>query len=1036
MGVARSRAEGLRAVEGLAGDFGAGLDVYQAPDFNETANRNQFIDPLFEALGWDVGDRQRWGRRREVVVENRQTTTATVAGEDDWDLDLTDEEFDARAVTNSYPDYIFRVDAVDRFVAEAKKPAVNLQGRGPAFQAKSYAWSKGLPIAVLTDFEEFRLFDARLRPEFERPRAGVVPGFDLRFDSYPDRWDDLWDLLSREAVVGGSLEQFIADKPVRGAQPVDRAFLTELAAWRMRIATDLKQRNSDLTGHELAEATQRILDRVVFIRVMEDRGILEQLVLRRHARTTDAYRSLRSAFRNLDAVYNGQLFSEHFSERLDMSDAVLQELVASLYYPGPYRFNVIGTDLLGSIYEQFLGQTVTLDVHGRASVEDKPEIRHAGGVYYTPRWIVSTIVDRTLGPLLRGKTPRQVANIRILDPACGSGAFLLGAFEYLVRWHEDYYENHPTESPQSHFLTSAGERRVTSDAKATILANNIYGVDIDPQAVEVTQMSLYLSMLEHESHGTLNAQRRLFESAFLPRLDRNIRNGNSLLSPDDVDLGRLFSDEELGRRVNPFDWRDEVDGFGEVFQERGGFDVIIGNPPYTRIQVLRDSRPDEADVYQRIYASAAEGSFDIASLFVEQGLSLLRSDGVLGFIITRGFCETDAGRPLRRLLSEGRHVSSIVDFGSGLVFEGVSAYTLLLFAGARSSRHLTLTRVPSPPSPATLAAAEAPGRELSARVRAQTLSSEEWDLAMPAESALLDRLAATHPTLGDACGSVIFQGVVTGADYIFRLTDVGAAADGLRVCRHRSTGEEVVIEEHLLRPVLAGRSDIHRFVTAPPSEWLLLPYARAESQDRFRLLRRDELAQSYPLAWSWLETHEEELRRRAGQWTADNYWGYSRRQNLELFEEPKILVPYMIDHLCATLENSNVYLVNVSTGGYGIPTSNLASPHFVTALLNSRLLSWVLRRYSRAFRGDWFAARKENLARLPLVSADAEAMNDVVDSYARCLQSRFALGLARSDSDADRLRRAHRAFVASYDAAVEDLYELTALERAVVAATT
>ena len=548
---------------------------------------------------------------------------------------------------------------------------MNLARKAPSFQAKSYAWTMRLPIAVLTDFEELRVFDARHRPHYDQPDAGLVPGFNLKFTDYPDHWSTIWGLLSREAVLGGSLDGFIARHPARGAQPVDRSFLAELDDWRKRVARDLYDRNPELNHWDIAEATQRILDRVVFTRVMEDRGIVTEPILRRHARLADSYRRLGPEFRRLDAVYNGQLFAYHFSERLELSDELFQNLVASMYFPAPYRFDVVAVDLLGSIYERFLGQEITVTPRDGVKVEDKPEVRHAGGVYYTPRWVVERIVERTVGPLVEGKTPRAVANIKIVDPACGSGAFLLGAFDYLVAWHEHYYDLHPEENPKGHFVTAGGARRLTADAKATILANNIFGVDLDAQAVEVTQMSLYLALLQDENLATLQAQQRLFETAFLPKLDRNIRWGNSLLSSDDLPNSVLFGSEELRRRVNPLDWTDKAGGFGEVFAKRGGFDAVIGNPPYTRVQVLRQYRPEETAAYQARYRSASEGSFDIASPFIERGLELLRPDGRLGFIVSRQFCETAAGRPLREKLAGGRHVQEVVDFGAGLVFEPV-----------------------------------------------------------------------------------------------------------------------------------------------------------------------------------------------------------------------------------------------------------------------------------------------------------------------------------------------------------------------------
>lgn len=1035
MAAARDKSEGKERVERLVEAFSANLSHYKSPSYPETAARNQFIDSFFEALGWDVDDEGAAGPRRDVVVENRQRTEVGVAGEEEWDDDLTADELAERTTETRFPDYVFRIDLRNRFVAEAKKPSVNLARKAPSFQAKSYAWTMRLPIAVLTDFEELRIFDARYRPRYDEPETGLLPDFDLRFTDYLDTWDSIWNLLGREAVVAGSLEQFISRNPARGAQAVDRSFLADLAQWRVRVAEDLKDRNPDLDRWEISEATQRILDRVVFTRVMEDRGIVSEPILRRHARLADSYRKLAPEFRRLDAVYNGQLFAYHFSERLDLSDEVFQSLVASLYFPAPYRFDVVTVDLLGSIYERFLGQEITVSARGGVEVEDKPEVRHAGGVYYTPRWIVERIVERTVGPLVEGKSPRAVANVKIVDPACGSGAFLLGAFDYLVAWHERYYDLHPRENPNGHFLTAAGERRLTADTKATILANNLFGVDLDAQAVEVTQMSLYLALLQDENLATLQAQQRLFQSAFLPKLDRNILWGNSLLASDDLPDDVLFGTEDLRRRVNPLDWWDTAGGFGDVFTKRGGFDAVIGNPPYTRVQILRRYRPEETAAYQAKYRAASEGSFDIASPFIERGLELLRPDGRLGFIVSRQFCETAAGKPLRALLSGGRHVQEIVDFGAGLVFDPVSAYTVILVLSKGASKSWRLTRVPSPPSLPAVIAAETKESPLTAIVPAAELGSAEWSLDVPAERDLLHRLGADHQSLGEVCGNVVFQGVVTGADYVYRLRDLGPSPEnGIRCVGRRDGNVQGLIEESLLRPVYAGRSDIRRFDVAEAEEVLFLPYQRHRSTQPFVLMTRSDLG-DYPHARAWLDQHEEELRSRKGAWTALNWWSFSRRQNLERFEEPKILVPYMIDHLCAQLDEGGHFFVNVTTGGYGIPIDGVEDPPYLEALLNSRILSWVLRRYSRAFRGGWFAARKGNLVRLPIALPGGKQRAEVVATYQRCVTSHGAVANARRGNDHELAARAHREAVRRFDRVVEAIYDLDDAEVTLVKTT-
>jgi len=429
------------------------------------------------------------------------------------------------------------------------------------------------------------------------------------------------------------------------------------------------------------------------------------------------------------------------------------------------------------VYERFLGTQFTLRDTGAVALTLKPEIRHAGGVYYTPKWVVDHMVAASLAPLLEGRRPEQLTDLKFLDPACGSGTFLLGLLNYLIDWHERYYDAHPRVDPENHYTNTRGDRRLTTDFKGRLVTNNIHGVDVDPRAVEVAQMSLYLRILEEETSSTLSAQARLFEGAHLPNLARNVRSGNSLI--DSMMVAGTTDTEEVTRRINPFDWQHNTHGFGPVFRARGGFDVVIGNPPYTRVQVLRGSRPEETRIMEASYVTAT-AAFDIASLFIEKGLALLRprlarqrgTGGVLTYITTRGFTETDAAEPVRELLATGQHIASIIDFHAGRVFPEAGAYTVIMKATQRANPTWRLVRVPDPPSRAALSAALADPL-VSADVPAVALGGKPWSLALPAEEALLTRLALL-PSLSDITGDSIFQGVTTGGDDYYRCLDVSA----------------------------------------------------------------------------------------------------------------------------------------------------------------------------------------------------------------------------------------------------------------------
>src|SRR5665647_2887843 len=400
-----------------------------------------------------------------------------------------------------------------------------------------------------------------------------------------------------------------------------------------------------LSQRELNYAVQVTIDRIIFLRICEDRGIELYGRLRSLVNGKNIYARLLEMYVEADARYNSGLF--HFADEkgragyadrltpsLAIDDRVLKDILRRLYYPeSPYEFSVLPADILGQVYEQFLGKVIRLTAGHRAVVEDKPAVKKAGGVYYTPTYIVDYIVAHTVGPLLEGKNPTQAAQLRILDPACGSGSFLIGAYQHLLDWHLARYVEEGAEKnskgkaarirPSVH-----GEWRLTTAEKKRILLEHIYGVDIDTQAVEVTKLSLLLKVLEGESGESLNSQMKLFHERVLPDLAHNIQCGNSLIGPDFYD-GQLDLDDEAAQRINVFDWQA---AFPQIFKT-GGFDAVIGNPPYIRIQTMKEWAPLEVEHYKERYLSAGKGNYDIYVVFVERGLQLLNKKGRLGFIL-------------------------------------------------------------------------------------------------------------------------------------------------------------------------------------------------------------------------------------------------------------------------------------------------------------------------------------------------------------------------------------------------------------------
>ena len=472
--------------------FDRNRDTYMSGRYNETQLRIEFVDPFFEALGWDVSNKAGYSEPYKDVIHEDAIKVGGVS---------------------KAPDYSFRIGGTRKFFVEAKKPSVKIKDEiSPAFQLRRYAWSVKLPLSVLTDFEEFAVYDCRIKPA-QTDKPSTARTIYLEYTSYPDHWDEIHSIFSKDAVLRGSFDRYVeSSKLKKGTTEVDAAFLMEIESWRDMLARNIAIRNPKLSQRELNFAVQRVIDRIIFLRICEDRGIEHLDRLRALMNGANVYKRLVELFRDADDKYNSGLF--HFRAEkdraeepdrvtldLNIDDKAIREIIGSLYYPeSPYVFSVLPADILGQVYEQFLGKVIRLTAGHQAKIEYKPEVKKAGGVYYTPTYIVDYIVKNTVGNLLGnaavpaavrgvsrpdergqdaepaslrrpkavskgadGVNPKAVSKFKILDPACGSGSFLIGAYQYLLDWHRDYYlEDGPGKHTKEIFQGAGASWRLTT----------------------------------------------------------------------------------------------------------------------------------------------------------------------------------------------------------------------------------------------------------------------------------------------------------------------------------------------------------------------------------------------------------------------------------------------------------------------------------------------------------------------------------------------------------------------------------------------
>ena len=496
--------------------------------------------------------------------------------------------------------------------------------------------------------------------------------------------------------------------------------------------------------------------------------------------------------------------------------------------------------------------------------------------------------------------------------------------------------------------------------KRKVVLDHLFGVDLDEQAVEVTRLSLMLKMLEGE-HGIIPGR------AVLPTLDHNIKCGNSLISGDVLKLQSFFKEDWI--KTKPFDW-DAY--FRKIVKEEGGFDVIIGNPPYVRIQTLPK---DQVTFFSKNFASAT-GNYDIYTLFVERGLELLKPGGILGFILPHKFFQAAYGQGLRKLITEKNALMEVVNFRDNQIFEQASTYTCLLFlqkGGDRTFKYSEVAKLEDPEKQLQIIREHEEYEDERMRIGKipkKQITEAPWSFSVGPQADLLERLKSKETKLKDCCIK-IFQGLVTGADSIYILENRGVRrGSNLVKVFSKATGSEYILEPGCLKPVFKG-GFIDSYYWGEPRHLIIFPYNFGETPG---LRPADDLRKNYPNLWGYLKENEKALRARdGGKMNHDRWYSYSRIQNLGEFEGKKIVVLVVSDYARYTYDTEGVYFTGGGNGPYyGIRLKNDIPyhPFYILALLNSNVLDFFIKRTSTTFRGGYYSFGKQYIENVPIRSID------------------------------------------------------------------
>ncbi len=933
----------------LVARYAANRDDFRKPTFNETQARIELIDPLFTLLGWDMANSKGYSDEyREVIHEDR----VRIEGK------------------SKAPDYAFRIGGIRKFQLEAKKPSLNIASDGAAaFQIRRYAWSANLGLCVLTNFENLAIYDAAAKPV----KTDTAKKARAKFYSYQDyetKWDEIRELLSPEGIQRGTFGKFAAGAGTRrGSATIDNEFLEEIESWRSALAIDIASNNRSLDIRTLNGCVQALIDRIVFLRIAEDRGIEKYGRLKDAASKAHVYKRLLETFLDADRRYNSGLFHlikqhpgdadvDEISPALKISDGALKPIIDGLYYPdSPYEFSEMPADVLGQVYERFLGKVITLKA-GVAEIEMKPEVKKAGGVFYTPSYVVRYLVNATVGADLdgsqvtdiSGKGKKASAPYRVVDPACGSGSFLIEVYQKLLDWYLSQYiisEKTYSKGKDATIYKVDGNWKLRIAERKRILLDHVYGVDIDPQAVEVTKLSLLLKVLEGENSDAIAKQMDLFRDRVLPDLGNNIKCGNSLIGDE---YNALYPadmlDTETRYAVNSFDWSEQ---FPAVFKS-GGFDAVVGNPPYFSIDKTWGAGDHRSSALKHIYPNIHTDKTDIYYYFLAKAVDI--SQGSVGFIVSRAFLEAVKAEKVRSYLSTHSGVLEIFDFQNFPVFDGVGITTaMVLLSKRKRPKQTRVVKVSGSIAPIDRTEKFLAESKKLARfgVARTSLTSAPWRLSNTDIAVVFARIDKAGQPLSRLCK--LGQGMQTGLNSVFGgKTRVDINAMGVRQTevRHRVRNTDIQ-RFHILdrEELMLYLEDVPTFASLPAGVKKYLTSQRRQLEKRAAFIRGN-------CEW-W-------------RWT----WPLQK----ELYSGPRIVCPYLSKENRFAIDEDFKF-VGLTDTTVIFPTDYREDIKYICALLNSRILNFRFKGIGKLKSNGIREYFDNAVSQLPIRRIDWKVQGDV-----------------------------------------------------------
>jgi len=889
------------------------------------ATMRTWIDELLFVFGWDVKN------THQVLTEHSLGRSEK-------------ERLRDIGSTNTRPDYTLVNGNVMLTFVDAKSPNIHIAtDKDAAFQIRSYGWSIGAPFAIVTNFEQLAIYDCSVMPNV-LDEADYARILFCEHTQYIEMFDTLTTYLSRESIIDGNI-RFVRGK----GETLDEKFSRLLGDIRKELAKAILDRNNVSSISALSFFVQTIINRVLFIRVCESRGLEKDKLLLDFATDNFWEAFKRSSYAEFYDHYDGPMFQKIASlHSLSIDNDAFTHFLNSLYYPSPYRFDVIPLKTISDIYDLFLGYQLVIR---NSNVEDelKEEFKKSNGAVTTPGHIVNRVIDCTFPDSFKNLSISQILNLKIVDIACGSGVFIVGAYDYLVREIEKRIIAGES-IDKSYYILQNGKVMLTIEGRKAVINNCLYGVDINPEAVEVAKMSLSLKIIDDYTPKDFGAV-GLLGSQILKGIGMNIKCGNSLVGADIEEIcpGISGNINDI-RETNAFDWQQ---AFPEVF-EQGGFDYVIGNPPYVEVKNYNVNLPLMAFYVKKVYASSKNGKIDLAIPFIERAVSLLNGNGRLGYIVQKRFFKTEYGKGIRKLLTSRQLINGIYDYAETDLFAGRITYVAILVCDNNKENNIYIWYLNSADNRQQL-------------LPAKTLGETPWNFENTPLNTLRLRLSEELGTIGEVCHIKVGLQMLWNDAYQIIVERI---SNGI-LYGHSVIDKHVEVEMGACRPLLCNEH-FAPLTKRPHTTFALFPYTVTDKGEVTELSISD-FTNLYPKAGAYLAKHKslicrnvETLPQRNADYNSTDHWHLFTRANNHGSIYEKLCVPMTAQYPQASVVmEKHVYCDNANM--FFIQVDNPDEKHLyaLAAIINSTIFSTLARSIANPQQGGYYKFNKQFLDPVP-----------------------------------------------------------------------